>query len=59
VLGSAFDDDKPYELTELGDQFVRYALDEAIPRLTAHGAGSPFDGDQAHGDEFASDDKAT
>jgi hypothetical protein len=32
-LASTFDDDKPYELTELGSQFVHYALDEVIPRL--------------------------
>jgi hypothetical protein len=35
VLASAFDDDKPYELTELGSQFVHYALEEVIPRLGA------------------------
>ncbi len=33
VLASAFDDDKPYELTELGSQFVHYALNEVAPRL--------------------------
>lgn len=33
VLGSAFDDEKPYELTELGSQFVHYALNEPVPRL--------------------------
>jgi len=35
VLTSAFDDEKPYELTEIGGQFVHYALDEVIPRLAA------------------------
>jgi hypothetical protein len=33
VLASAFDDDKPYELTELGGQFASYVLDEPAPRL--------------------------
>jgi hypothetical protein len=33
VLASPFDDDKPYELTELGSQFVHYALEEAAPRF--------------------------
>jgi hypothetical protein len=35
VLASAFDDDKPYELTELGGQFVHYVLNEVVPRLGA------------------------
>ena len=33
VMASAFDDDKPYELTELGDQFIHYVLNEVVPRL--------------------------
>ncbi len=33
VLSSAFDDDKPYELTELGSQFVHYVLSDVTPRL--------------------------
>lgn len=33
VLKSAFDDDKPYELTELGGQFVHYVLNEVVPRI--------------------------
>jgi hypothetical protein len=33
VMASAFDDDKPYELTELGGQFVHYVLNEVVPRL--------------------------
>jgi len=33
VLASAFDDDKPYELTELGGQFVHYVLNEVVPRI--------------------------
>ena len=32
VLNSAFEDDKPYELTGLGDQFVHYAMNEVVPR---------------------------
>ncbi len=32
---SAFDDEKPYELTELGKQFVLYTMNEVMPRLTA------------------------
>jgi hypothetical protein len=35
VLKSAFDDEKPYELTEAGSQFVHYAMDEVAPRLGA------------------------
>lgn len=30
---SAFDDDKEYELTELGKQFVHYTMNEIVPRL--------------------------
>jgi hypothetical protein len=33
VLKSAFDDGKAYELTELGTQFVHYAMNEVVPRL--------------------------
>ena len=33
VLESAFEDTKPYELTELGSQFVHYAMNELVPRL--------------------------
>lgn len=32
---SAFDDEKPYELTELGNQFVHYTMNEIVPRLSA------------------------
>lgn len=35
ILASAFDDDRPYELTELGSQFVHYVLNEVVPRLGA------------------------
>src|SRR4051812_7607778 len=33
VLESAFEDNKPYELTELGSQFVHYAMSDLVPRL--------------------------
>jgi len=32
---SAFDDDKQYELTELGTQFVHYTMNEIVPKLSA------------------------
>jgi hypothetical protein len=35
VLKSAFDDVDTYELTELGKQFVHYAMNEVVPRLGA------------------------
>jgi hypothetical protein len=33
VMKTAFDDETPYELTEVGNQFVHYAMDEVVPRL--------------------------
>lgn len=33
VLASAFDDEKQYELTELGKQFVHYTMNEIVPRI--------------------------
>jgi hypothetical protein len=33
VLKSAFDDEEPYELTELGRQFVHYTMQEVVPRV--------------------------
>jgi hypothetical protein len=33
IMASAFDDDKEYELTELGKQFVHYTLNEIVPRI--------------------------
>ena len=33
VLESAFENTKPYELTELGSQFVHYVMDEVAPRV--------------------------
>ena len=34
-MKSAFDDEEEYELTELGKQFVRYTMDEVMPRIAA------------------------
>jgi len=33
TLASAFDDEKQYELTELGTQFVHYTMNEIVPRI--------------------------
>jgi hypothetical protein len=33
TLKSAFDDKEPYELTELGKQFVHYTMNEIVPRV--------------------------
>lgn len=35
-IKSAFDDEEPYELTALGDQFVHYAMTELIPKIAYH-----------------------
>src|SRR5262249_44812299 len=35
TMTSAFDDDKEYELTELGAQFVRYTMEGVMPRIAA------------------------
>ncbi|MBV9762083.1 MAG: hypothetical protein JO340_16080 [Acidobacteriaceae bacterium] len=40
VLTSAFDDEKQYELTELGKQFVHYTMNEIVPRIAAASAAS-------------------
>ena len=34
VLKSAFDDVEPYILTELGQQFVHYTMNEVVPRIS-------------------------
>lgn len=34
-MASAFDDEKQYELTELGKQFVHYTMNEIVPRISA------------------------
>ncbi len=41
VMKSAFDDKEPYELTELGKQFVHYTMNEIVPRV---GEGVPASG---------------
>ncbi len=33
VMKSAFDDIEPYELTELGRQFVHYTMNEVVPKI--------------------------
>ena len=33
TMKSAFDDQEPYELTELGKQFVHYTMDELAPQI--------------------------
>jgi len=33
MMKSAFDDTDPYELTELGSQFVHYTMNEIVPRV--------------------------
>lgn len=38
TMTSAFDDEKQYELTELGYQFVRYTMQDAVPKITAGAA---------------------
>ncbi|MFG0260360.1 MAG: hypothetical protein ACF8LK_08415 [Phycisphaerales bacterium JB041] len=47
-LKSAFDDEKPYVLTQLGEQFVHYTMNEIVPRLEQAPAavGSRPDGQQ-------------
>jgi hypothetical protein len=35
VMTSAFEDDKEYELTELGKQFVHYTMHEIVPKLAS------------------------
>ena len=35
IMTSAFDDDKQYELTELGKQFVHYTMNEIVPRIAS------------------------
>lgn len=40
VLASAFDDQEPYELTELGRQFVHYAMTDLVPRIGATPGGA-------------------
>ena len=41
TMKSAFDDEEEYELTELGKQFVRYTMDEVMPRIAAPAPTNP------------------
>jgi hypothetical protein len=47
-LKSAFDDEEEYELTELGTQFVRYTMDEVMPRIAAPVENAEAAGVQPH-----------
>jgi hypothetical protein len=40
VMESAFEDTKPYVLTELGRQFVHYVMEDVVPQLGGGRAGS-------------------
>lgn len=44
VLKSAFDSQEPYELTELGKQFVHYAMTDVVPRIAAANPDSEREG---------------
>jgi len=46
TLVSAFDEEEPYELTELGEQFVHYAMTELTSRIT-YTYEAPSDGSAA------------
>jgi len=39
VMESAFEETKPYELTELGKQFVHYVMEDVAPQLGSSGVG--------------------
>jgi len=39
VMKSSFDNEEPYELSELGNQFVHYVMTDIVPRV---GAGTPL-----------------
>jgi len=41
TMKSAFDDQEPYELTELGRQFVHYTMEEVVPRIAGQSAKRP------------------
>jgi hypothetical protein len=38
-MDSAFEDTKPYVLTELGKQFVHYTMNELVRRIEADAQG--------------------
>jgi hypothetical protein len=39
-MESAFEDSKPYVLTELGKQFVHYTMSEVVARIGEHSGGA-------------------
>jgi hypothetical protein len=41
TMESAFEETKPYVLTELGKQFVHYTMNEVVTRIGGPGPGSP------------------
>jgi hypothetical protein len=40
TMESAFEDEKPYVLTELGKQFVHYTMNEVVPRVGGTGSSA-------------------
>ena len=44
VMKSAFDDEKQYELTELGRWFVHYTMNEMVPKLFERSSGAADEG---------------
>jgi hypothetical protein len=40
-MKSAFDDEEPYELTELGKKFVHYVFTDIVPKIEKPSDGSP------------------
>ena len=48
TIKSAFDDEKGYELTALGRQFVHYAMNDLPPKLEYHSPQGEADGTQEH-----------
>ena len=39
-MTSAFDDEKEYELTELGKWFVHYTMNEVVPKISNQQTGT-------------------
>lgn len=44
TMATAFDDEKPYELTEIGKQFVRYTMEGVMPLVSGATAGNASEG---------------
>jgi|GEM_PF-3089741 len=42
VMKSAFEGDRPYELTKLGQQFVHYTMNELVPKIGDSDADEPL-----------------